>query len=380
MSPLDADVIVAGGGPAGLAAAIGAAGAGRSVIVIEPRVGVIDKACGEGLMPGALAGLAALGIDAVPGRDFRGIRYRDAVDPAAVADGDFPHHPGRGVRRTALHGALLARARAVGVQWREGRVTGVEQSGDGVRALGPCARGLAGRYLIAADGLHSPVRRMLGLDGPIHGVARRFGVRRHYRRTPWIDRVEVHWAADCEAYVTPVADDRVGVAFLFDRPGRFDALMARFPLLAERLGDADAVTAPRGAGPFRQRAKRVVDGRVLLVGDAAGYLDPLTGEGIAIGLGTAAAAIAAVVADRPGRYRRGWRRATRRYFALTGGLLWISRSRLRRLIVPVARRLPVVFDTALRLLGGRGPDALPAPSADQASAGQRASSQASSAS
>lgn len=373
----DADVIVVGGGPAGLAAAIGAADAGRSVIVVEPRAGVIDKACGEGLMPGALRALAELGIWEIAGVDFRGIRYRDAVEPRRVADGDFPHHPGRGVRRTALHGALIERAQAVGVQWIEDRVTGVEQSADSVCALGPRARGLVGRYLIAADGLHSSIRRGLGLDAPIHGGVLRYGVRRHYPVTPWIDRVEVHWAADCEAYVTPVAEDAVGVAFLFDRPGRFEALMTRFPLLAERLGDAEPISAARGAGPFRQRAKRVVDGRVLLVGDAAGYLDPLTGEGVAIGLATAAEAIRAIVAGRPARYARGWRRATRRYFALTAGLLRISRSPLRRLVIPVARRLPFVFDGALRLLGGPGPPALPP---GQPLPGQRASSHASRAS
>ena len=95
-APLDCDVLVAGGGPAGLAAAIGAARAGRSVVIAEPRAGIIDKACGEGLMPGALARLGALGIESVPGMPFRGIRYCDARDPERVAVGDFPGVPGRG--------------------------------------------------------------------------------------------------------------------------------------------------------------------------------------------------------------------------------------------------------------------------------------------
>lgn len=365
MNRLDADALVAGGGPTGLAAAIRLALAGRRVRIIEPRPGVIDKPCGEGLMPGALAHLAALGVPAPDGLPFIGIRYRDAHDPERHADGDFPNAPGRGVRRTALHRALRARAGALGVEWIEARVTAVEQTADAVRvtADGPPLRA---RHLIAADGLHSPIRRLLALDRPIHGAAPRYGVRRHYRLPPWVDRVEVHWAAAAEAYVTPVAPDTVGVAFLFTRPGRFDDLLRRFPLLEARLDGAEPVTPARGAGPFRQRARRVVDGRILLAGDAAGYLDPLTGEGVALGLATAASAVDAILADRPARHARGWRRATRRYFALTAGLLTLARfGPTRRLIVPVARRAPFIFDLALALLAGHAPErALPAASPD----------------
>ncbi|MCF3965166.1 FAD-dependent monooxygenase, partial [Streptomyces fuscigenes] len=69
------DVLVAGGGPAGLAAALHATAAGFETVVLEPRVGAVDKACGEGLMPSGLAALAALGVAPPPGRPLRGIRY-----------------------------------------------------------------------------------------------------------------------------------------------------------------------------------------------------------------------------------------------------------------------------------------------------------------
>ncbi|MFJ6722849.1 NAD(P)/FAD-dependent oxidoreductase, partial [Streptomyces sp. NPDC091259] len=72
------DLLVAGGGPAGLATAIHGALAGLEVVVAEPRPTPIDKACGEGLMPGAVHRLAELGVP-VAGRDFRGIRYVDGV-------------------------------------------------------------------------------------------------------------------------------------------------------------------------------------------------------------------------------------------------------------------------------------------------------------
>src|SRR6201999_405761 len=114
----------------------------------------------------------------------------------------------------------------------------------------------------------------------------RFGLRRHYRIAPWTDLVEVHWAAGAEAYVTPVAADQVGVAVLGAQdggtrssgiqyggpPGRgFDARLAAFPLLRERLAGAVPVSDVRGAGPLRQGVRRRVAGRVLLAGDASGY-------------------------------------------------------------------------------------------------------------
>lgn len=348
------DALVAGGGPAGLAAAIHLARAGREVIIVEPREGIIDKPCGEGLMPAALTHLAALGIPTLPGLPFRGIRYQHAARPECHADGDFPRHPGRGVRRNALHAALRDRAAALGVRWHTDRVEAIEQHDTHVIATTADGTRHHATHLIAADGLHSPIRRHLGLDRPTRST--RYGIRRHFDRAPWIDRVEVHWTPTAEAYITPVGPQEIGVALLFDRPGRYDALLATFPLLAERLRDATPTTPPRGAGPFHQRARTPRLGRVLLIGDAAGYLDPLTGEGIALGLATAAAATRCVLTDDLAAWPRAWRRATRRYRLLTAGLLAISRyAPTRRLLVPAAARLPAVFDRVLAALAGGHP-------------------------
>jgi flavin-dependent dehydrogenase len=164
---------------------------------------------------------------------------------------------------------------------------------------------------------------------------------------PWTAYVEVHWSPTSEAYVTPVADDLVGVAVLTDRPASFPELLAEHPLLAERLGGG-SWSRVRGAGPLRQRTTRRAAGRVLLVGDAAGYVDALTGEGIALGLAQARAAVAAVCAGRPDDYERAWRRLGWRHDLLTKALLGSSRvAPLRSRLVPLARRLPWVFDAAV---------------------------------
>ncbi len=346
------DVLVAGGGPAGLATAIHAALAGMEAVVVEPRPGPVDKACGEGLMPTGAAALADLGVAVPDGRPFRGIRY---VDGPHRVQAEFRDGPGLGVRRTALHTALAHRARDLGVRVVTGRVDTVRATGEGVRAHvtgGPELCGfeeLGARWLVAADGLHSPIRARLGLDLP-SGGPRRYGLRRHYRVAPWTDFVEVHWAPGGEAYVTPVGDDLVGVAVLSSERRTYDEHLARFPGLLARL-DGPPATPVRGAGPLRQRVRRRVAGRVLLVGDAAGYVDALTGEGISLALLSARALVGCLRAGRPEEYETAWRRLSWRSRLLTAALVRARRHPpAARMIVPAARRLPAVFRAAVRSL------------------------------
>ncbi|OKK22132.1 monooxygenase [Streptomyces sp. CB00455] len=338
------DLLIAGGGPAGLATAIHASLAGLEAVVVEPRPTPIDKACGEGLMPGAVRRLRELGV-AVGGRPFHGIRYVDGVS-GRHAEGLFRHGPGLGTRRTELQAALAARAAQLGVRVVRQRVEEIRQDDGGVEAAG-----LAARYLVAADGLHSPVRRRLGLAvPPVAGRPARYGLRRHYDVAPWSELVEVHWSQHCEAYVTPLGPDRVGVAVLTTRQAPFDEQLLRFPLLASRLPPSPAA-AVRGAGPLRQGSRLRVAGRVLFVGDAAGYVDALTGEGLTLAVTAAGELVRCVRAGRPREYERAWRELSRGYRTLTESLLWArDRPGLARRIVPAAARLPRLFTRAVNLL------------------------------
>ncbi len=342
---MDVDLLVVGGGPVGLATAIEGAMAGMSVAVLDRRTGPVDKACGEGLMPSAVDALGRLGVG-VQGRGLRGITY---CAPGRTATALFAGRSGLGVRRLALSAALAARADALGVKRLDLAGTAPVQRADGVEVSGVSAS-----WLAVADGLHSPTRRALGLHRePSPRVAPRYGLRRHYRVRPWSDLVEVHWAPRAEAYVTPVAPDVVGVAVLGPGNGtRFDDLLSAFPELRERVRGAEPASSVRGAGPLRQRVRRRVHGRALLVGDAAGYVDALTGEGLSVGLACARELVRCLVDERPEAYERAWRRATRRYRVLTGGLLWAAQQpRVRPAIVPAAERLPAVFTAVVRQLG-----------------------------
>jgi len=329
------DVLVAGAGPAGLATALIAARAGLVATVVDPRPAPIDKACGEGLMPGAVRALRELGVDP-PGFDFRGIGYRDGRH---VAEALFRSGPGRGVRRTDLQATLLAAVRANGVPVLQRAATTIGQDAESVTAAD-----LTARYLVAADGLHSPIARARGLVRPPVASRRpRWGLRRHFETSPWSDLVQVYWSPTAEAYVTPVGPGLVGVAVLSSDRAPFDEQLGRFPDLADRLDGAKSGPV-RGAGPLRRRTSTRVDGRVLLVGDAAGYVDALTGEGIAVSLACAKVLVECLVAGRTERYESLWLRESRRYRALTSSLLWASgRPALRRRLVPAAQRVPWAF-------------------------------------
>jgi flavin-dependent dehydrogenase len=139
----DTDLLIVGGGPGGLATALHARAQGLSVLVAEPRDNPIDKACGEGLMPGGLTELTSLGVDPA-GMPFQGIAY---VSEHRRAEARFRGGPGRGVRRTTLHAALAARAKEQDTEWIRTKVTSVEQDAHGVTAAGVRAK-----YLVAADG------------------------------------------------------------------------------------------------------------------------------------------------------------------------------------------------------------------------------------
>jgi geranylgeranyl reductase family protein len=358
MSPEIHDVAVVGGGPAGMAAAIGAARQGLSVVLLEREALPHDKACGEGVMPPGVAVLERLGVlDRIPSSEMaplHGIRY--VQEDGRALEGRLPGAGGLGIRRTALSRALLEQAVATGVDVRartgarahrrESDSVAVETDGGTVRA----------RILVAADGLHSPLRRAEGLDTSVRGP-RRFGLRQHFARAPWTDFVEVHLSEGAEAYVTPSGPTRVGVAFLWsegaaDPRSGLSELLGRFPDLRRHLRGVSAESEPRGAGPFRQHARALVRDRFVLLGDAAGYVDAITGEGISLAL-VCAEALAGCLPEavRTGGsarefapYRHTAHRAFRIYSWTASAVLALARRpRLRRFTLIALATEPQVF-------------------------------------
>jgi len=331
---------VIGGGPVGLVSALLASRAGCDVTVFEPREGPVDKACGEGLMPGTLAALASLGLDP-EGRDLTGVSYRAGN---TRVDHGFPGQPGRGVRRTTLHKLLSGSAQQDGAVLVAESVVEVRTNSETTTLTTSTGATHTLDYVLACDGLHSPTAKTLGMSSPIRRPRRkRFGLRQHFGVAPWSSLIEVHYAPDVEVYVTPVADNEVGIAILGHKGLSMDRALAATPELAQRLKGATPTSPLRGAGPFPQRTRHRTVGRVLFVGDSSGYVDAITGEGLRVGFEQARMAVGSIVRGRPGDYEHLWRVTTRDFRILTSGLTALATSPLRGSIVPLAAAMPRVF-------------------------------------
>jgi flavin-dependent dehydrogenase len=350
--PNKTDVFVVGGGPAGLAAAIAARQKGFHVAVADVSRPPIDKACGEGLMPESLQALRDLGVTFEPEQSFhfRGVRFVEGRTSVAA---NFPGTSGIGVRRTCLHRLLVDRASDLGVSLLWGtRVTGLSK--EGVLTDGTA---LHCRWVIGADGQKSRVRAWAGLDRARHESIR-YGFRRHYQMQPWTDHVEVHWGTSCQVYVTPVGPREVSVALLSsDARVRLDGALAQFPDLNRRLADAVISSSERGAVTASRRLRNVVQGSTILIGDASGSVDAITGEGLCLSFRQALALADALSSGDLDRYRADHKRLSQRPIFMSRMLLALDRfPKLRRRVLGTLEKQPRVFAKLLAMHVGSAED------------------------
>ncbi len=345
----DAEVIVVGGGPAGSVTAALLAERGHRVLLLDKARFPRHKACSEYVNAGGTRLLAALGLAAEI--EARGAHHMEAMLIHAPGKERFladftaaePGGHAIGLSRYRLDALLLDRAREAGVVVCEGAhvrdvitargcVLGIEATIDG------CRETLHAPLTIGADGRHGIVSRALGLD-VFPRWPRRTGLMAHFRGVSGL----VHWG---EMHVTgsgyaglaPLEDGLTNVAFVADseavvnRPGTLEEFfidgLAGIPAFAEKLAHAERVGGIRGVGPMARRARRVAGDGFLLVGDAAGFLDPFTGDGIREALqGAMLAAPVASAALRTGdlsaRQLAPYRDARRRAFWTKHQLCWL---------------------------------------------------------
>ena len=333
------DILVVGGGPAGLASAIAAAQKGFRVSVLESRKPLINKPCGEGLLPEALESLRRLGVHPQPGEGhpFDGFRF---VDDANSVSALIPRRRALGLRRTALHQMLLERAERCGVDLRWGaRVSDFESRG--VRVDGAF---LPFRWLIGADGQNSMVRRYANL-GSRWTIQRRFGFSRHYAVPPWTNLCEVHWARRSQMVVSPTAVNEICVSFFADDPRtRVEGALANFPEVAARLRGARPASTEAGSMIKFRRARAVVRRNVALVGDAGCTVDAVSGQGLSLAFQQALHLADALASGNLARYQTAHDRLTLTAMRVTRLLLVMNDSAwLRRKVLRLFAMRPNLF-------------------------------------
>ena len=358
MKPLTADVAVVGAGPAGVAAAIGLARARRDVIVVERSRFPRDKYCGDGLTTGALRLLEGLGLDpaAVPSwQPARDLVIRSPSGREVVYQ--FPRNGqyAATAQRHHLDAALVALARATGVRVLDGcACAGVVAGRDRVVLTTPASGSIHARYVVAADGMWSPIRRMLGLAPPSyrgdwHAFRQYFsgvGPQATSALRVWFEPEILPGYVWSFPLPEGTANVGFGVTRATHSTGSMSSLWRELrsrPHIAAVLGpDAAPADRPRAWPiPTRLGDLPLASGRVLFCGDAAGMGDPMTGEGISQALQSGLLAAEALAAAGPhdpqsarNRYREDVARRLLRDFRFT-------RAMGRALSSPVACRAAV---------------------------------------
>ncbi len=357
----DVEVAIVGAGPAGAGLAIMLGRTGVRTVLLDRATFPRDKPCGEGLMPAGVDVLRRLGVDVDAFPTIRGVTYR--VPGAGNASGHFVNgRSGRAVRRVALDACLAGLAASTaGVE----AVFGCEVHRIEVRAGATVVKTGKGdfvaRRIVGADGLHSKVARWAGWSRPPRSP-RRYGLVGHAAAPAHgVDTVVVTLLDGCEVYTAPTGPDELLVAVLGTKSGlrrsgeRADVAYARHVAEAHPDLCVDG-TAVRGAGPFGVRPSHIARGPVFLLGDAAGFLDPLTGDGMSDALVAAemlAALISSGAADSAKAYARWeagqWRR---RVFVSRLALLLTGSSVLARRALTRLQRRPVTLNRLLEVNDG----------------------------
>jgi flavin-dependent dehydrogenase len=375
------DVLVVGAGPAGAVAALVLARAGVGVTMVDRADFPRDKLCGDSVNPGTMATLRRLGVaEPIEAAGIPVAGMRVTGEGGVTVEGRYPRGlRGRTIQRRDLDGHLVRSAVEAGAAFEPNVVVRralVDDAGGRARAVGVAAsvrgveRQIRARVVIAADGRRSVLAFGLGLARHPR-TPRRWAVGTYYDGVAGLgDLGEMHVRRGRYIGVAPVPGGlanvcvvrpwQAGSAPFGDARALVEGELKRDSMLRERFADARPAAAPVVLGPLAvDAAPTAIDG-LLLAGDAAGFIDPITGDGLrfAIGGGELAAA-AAIDALTDGWHGVHARLAARRRQAFSSK--WRINRAIRSLVsypsaVGAATALARVSPAVLRALIARAGD------------------------
>lgn len=374
---LSPEIVVVGGGPVGSALSLMLDRAGLQVLLVDAG-GSKEKICGEGILPAGWEVVEELGlVPELPQRaPLKHLIYRHFLGPEMLTMQAPLRKPAFGVERAHLCAAFARALEQSEVRvWRNSRFRSLQWEGAApvVTLEDPDGRAVVVRpqLLIGADGLHSRVRREAQLQSTRERAFHRWGTRVYFHTPQRFEGVEVTLGEGFESYLTPLGGDLHGLAFLWSphRLGRplpgegaqWERLWARFPSsFRNRFPKADQFFGPnRAIGPLQQQVVSVLhpSGRVALVGDASGYLDALTGEGLCLGFQQARILASLVCQNNLARYPASYRQLKLRHLIVVNGLLHLlKRPWLRDRIFQALHLSPPVFEAVIGVaVEGRSP-------------------------
>ena len=349
------DVLVIGGGPAGLATAIAARLQGLGVTVIDARKPPIDKPCGEGLLPGAVEALRQLGVELDSKLLFRfsGFYF---VDENSSACAKITAGEAFGVRRTVFHRLLVDRALRLDVNFLWGtRLLSLD-----ARGAETSAGFIPSRWVVGADGSSSLVRRLAGLELRSRAPVR-FGFRRHFEIAPWTDCVEVHWGDKSQLILTPTGASEICISLFTSDPRlRLGRALEAFPAVARRIAGVQPTSAEAGAATMLRRARAVTRGNIGLAGDASCTVDGIAGQGLSLAFQQALQLAGALAHGDLSGYAAAHARIVRIPVRVTRLLLAMSASRvIRRKALRLFAANTALFSKMISVhTGASSPDAL----------------------
>jgi flavin-dependent dehydrogenase len=294
------DVLIAGGGPAGAVAATVLARAGARVLVLERARFPRAKLCGDTLNPGALAVLERLGLGCALGPSIPVAGMIVTGDDGIRVEGRYEGVSGRAIARRDLDWALLMAAAGAGARIEQDvLVQGplVDSSGHHVSVGGLLIKGtdrrplrIPARVVIAADGRYSRVARALGLSRSA-SYPRRWAIGGYFEHVERMtDFGEMHVRTAHYVGVAPLPDGVTNACVVTPHPpGRspadfLTATLRGDPQLGHRFADARMISEPLCLGPLAVDASAAGAPGLLLAGDAAGFVDPMTGDGLRFAL------------------------------------------------------------------------------------------------